>query len=30
MAKTRGAGLLTVWAEIDPEFAAENRRLYPK
>jgi len=30
MAKTRGTGLLMAWADIDPEFEAENRRLYPK
>ena len=28
MAKTRGTGLLMVWADIDPEFEAEYNRWY--
>jgi hypothetical protein len=28
MAKTRGTGLLMVWADIDPEFEAEYHRWY--
>ena len=28
MAKTRGTGLLMVWADIDPEFEAEYHRRY--
>ena len=28
MAKTRGTGLLMVWADIDPEYEAEYHRWY--
>jgi hypothetical protein len=28
MAKTRGTGLLMVWADIDPEFEQEHHRWY--
>src|SRR5262245_23907955 len=28
MAKTRGTGLLMVWADIDPQYAAEYHRWY--
>ena len=30
MAKTRGTGLLMVWADIDPEFDDEYNRRYDK
>jgi len=30
MAKTRGPGLLMVWADIDPEFEAEYHRRYDR
>ena len=29
MAKTRGTGLLMVWADISPESEAESHRWYP-